>query len=102
MHADAEADAAVWFDASIDLGQGCLHLNGALNSLNRASELRKDTVARRVCNAAPMVPDELIKYGSPLSEALERADLVSAHEAAVALDICCEDRDKLPADFRMV
>jgi ATP-dependent DNA ligase len=33
---------------------------------------------------------------------LERADLVSAHEAAVALDIRCEDRDEASADCHRV
>jgi hypothetical protein len=28
------------------------------------------------------------------SKLFERADLVSAHEVAVALDICCEYRDR--------
>jgi hypothetical protein len=49
-----------------------------------------------------MVPDELIKYGSPLSEPLESADLISAHEAAVARDISCEDCDEASADCNRV
>ena len=39
---------------------------------------------------------------TPYGQPFERADLVSAHEAAVALDICCEDGDKASADFRRV
>jgi hypothetical protein len=49
-----------------------------------------------------MVADELIKYGSALSEALERADLVSAHEAAIAFDIRCEDCEEASADCHRV
>ena len=84
------------------MDKGSLRLHRALHRLYSASELRKDTIARRVRYASPMVPDELIKYGSALSEALERADFVSAHEAAVALHIRCEDCDEASADFRRV
>jgi hypothetical protein len=35
---------------------------------------------------------------APFGQPLERADLVSAHEAAIALHICCEDRDEASAD----
>jgi hypothetical protein len=41
-----------------------------------------------------MLADELVKYGAPFGKALERTDLVSAHEAAVALDVCREDSDE--------
>src|SRR5262249_34441614 len=63
-------------------------------------ELRKDTIARRVRYAAPVFPNEPVEDGAAFGETLERADLVSAHEAAVALDICCEDCDEASADFR--
>ena len=45
-----------------------------------------------------MSPNEPVEDCAPLGEALERADLVSTHEAAVALDICCEDCDQASAD----
>jgi hypothetical protein len=35
----------------------------------------------------------LSSYLAPFGQALERADLISAHETAVAFDICCEDCD---------
>ena len=44
----------------------------------------------------------LSSYLAPFGQALERADLISAHETAVALHICCEDGDKAAADFRRV
>jgi hypothetical protein len=60
--------------------------------------MSKDTVASRVCYAAPVFPNEPVEDCAPFGQALERADLVSAHEAAVALNICCEDCDELSAD----
>jgi hypothetical protein len=54
---------------------------------------------RRGANA---YPDEPVKDRAPFGQALERANLVSAHETAVALDICCEDCDEASADFRRV
>jgi hypothetical protein len=46
---------------------------------------------RRVRYTAPVVPNEPVEDRAPLSQPHERADLVSTHEAAVALNICCED-----------
>jgi hypothetical protein len=39
---------------------------------------------------------------APFRQALERTNFVSAHEATIALDICCEDCDEASADFRRV
>jgi hypothetical protein len=39
---------------------------------------------------------EPVKDCASLGQPLERADLVSAHEATVALNICCEDCDEDP------
>jgi len=52
---------------------------------------------RPLCS--PNEPDE---DRAPFGQALERADLVSAHEAAVAFDIRCEDGDKASADYNRV
>jgi hypothetical protein len=45
---------------------------------------------------------EPVEDSAPFGQPFERADLVSAHEAAIAFNICCEDRDKASADFRRV
>ena len=45
---------------------------------------------------------EPVEDSAPFGQPFERADLVSAHEATVALDIRCEDCDQLPADVRRV
>ena len=83
-------------------GRGDLRLHSALHGVYSASELRKDTVARRVRYAAPVIPNELVEDCTAFGQALERAHLVSAHEPAIAFDIRCEDRDKASADFRRV
>jgi len=61
-----------------------------------------DTIACCVGYAAPVVANHPIEYRAPFGQPLERADLVSAHKAAVALDIRCEDCDEASADFRRV
>jgi hypothetical protein len=43
-----------------------------------------------------------IENYAPFGQSIERADLVSAHEAAVAFDICCEDCDEASADCHRV
>jgi hypothetical protein len=45
-----------------------------------------------------VVPNEPVEDCAPFRQRLERADLVSAHEAAVAFDIRCEDCDEASAD----
>ena len=62
----------------------------------------KDTVARRVRYTAPVLPNETVEDRAAFGQAPERADLISAHEAAVALHISCEDCDEATADFRRV
>jgi hypothetical protein len=49
-----------------------------------------------------MVRNEPVEDRASFSLALERADLISAHETAVALNICCEDCDEASADFGRV
>jgi len=64
--------------------------------------MSKDTVARGVCYAAPMLPNDPVEDRAPFGQSLERADLVGAHEAAVSFDIRCEDRDEASADCHRV
>jgi hypothetical protein len=49
-----------------------------------------------------VVPNEPVEDRAAFGQALERADLISAHEAAVAFDICREDGHEATADFRRV
>ena len=84
------------------LGESGLRIHRALHGVHGASKFGKDTVARRVGYAAPMLPNEPVEDRAPFGQPLERADLISAHEAAVALDIRCEDDDEASADCRRV
>jgi hypothetical protein len=45
-----------------------------------------------------MFPNEPVEDRAPFGQPFERADLVGAHEAAVAFHIRCEDCDKASAD----
>jgi hypothetical protein len=74
---NAEADAAVRRDTGVRLGQRCLRLHRALHGFNGAPELRKDTIARRVRYAAPVVPNEPVEDRAPFGQPLERADFVA-------------------------
>jgi len=102
VHTNAEIDLLVGRDTRVRFGQGGLRRHRALHGINGASELREDTVACRVRYAAPVVPNEPVEDCAPFGQSLERAHFVSAHEAAVALHICCEDCDEASADFRRV
>ena len=102
MDTNAEVDVPVGQETGVRFGESRLRLHRASDCVNGASELRKDTIARRVRYAAPVVPNALVENCAPFSQALERADLISAHEAAVALDVCCEDCDEASADFRRI
>jgi hypothetical protein len=64
--------------------------------------MSKDTVARRVRYAAPVFTNDPVEDRAALGKPFERSDLIGIHEAAVALNICCEDCDEASADFRRV
>ena len=102
VHTDAEVDAAVRRETGVRLGQGGLRIHRALHRIHRASKLGKDTIARRVRYAAPMLPNEPVEDRAALGEPLERADLIGAHEPAVALHVCREDSYQPPGDVRKV
>src|SRR5262249_1964049 len=95
---DAEAYPAIRCETGVRFNQSGLRLNGALHGVHGTSELRKDTVACCVRYAAPVLPNEPLEDRASLREPLERANFISAHEAAVAFYIRCEDCDEAPAD----
>jgi hypothetical protein len=53
-------------------------------------------------NFSTTFANEPVEDRAPFSQPFERADLVSTHEASVALNICCEDCDEASANFRRV
>src|SRR3974390_2106930 len=99
---NAEVDVPVCRETGVRFSESSLRVHRTLYGVYHAPELRKDTVASRVRDAAPVIPNEPVEDCAPFGQAPERADLVSAHEATVALDICCEDGDEASADFRRV
>jgi hypothetical protein len=54
---NTEANAVVRRETGVRLGQGGLHFH----RLHSASELRKDTITRRVRYTAPMLPNDPIE-----------------------------------------
>jgi hypothetical protein len=45
-----------------------------------------------------MFPNDPVEDRAPFGQSFERADLIGAHEAAVAFDIRCEDCHEASAD----
>jgi hypothetical protein len=43
-------------------------------------------------------PNDPVEDRAPFGQPLERANFISAHEAAIAFDIRCEDCDEASAD----
>ena len=89
-------------DIFVRLSKSSLCLHRALHRFHSTPKLGKHAVARRDRYAAPMYAKEPVEDCAPFRQPFERADLVSTHEAAVAFDICCEDRDEASADCRRV
>ena len=57
---------------------------------------------RRLRYATPVLPNEPVEDCAPFGQPFERAGFISAHEAAVALNIRCEDCDEASADCSRV
>jgi hypothetical protein len=69
-----------------------------LNGIHSAGEIGDEAIARRVEDPTAMRGDQAI-YDDPVGrECAEGADLILAHETAVAFDIRCEDRRELSFD----
>jgi hypothetical protein len=102
VNSDTEIDVLSARDTCVRFGQGSLRIHRAPHGVNGTSELRKHAIASRVRYAAPVLPNEPVEDCAAFGQPFERADLVGAHETAVALNICCEDCDEASADFRRV
>jgi hypothetical protein len=76
---------------------------GVHRALHRVNGASKQEHCRPPCSlCGPVVPNEPGEDCAPFRQPLERADLIGAHEAAVALHICCEDGDEASADCHRV
>ena len=70
--------------------------------LPKRKPIQQGHFARSVRCAAPVFPNDPVEDRAPFGQPFERADLVSAHEAAVALHICYEDCDEAWTDCNRV
>src|SRR5262249_53237730 len=102
VNTNAEANAAIRRETGVRLGKSRLGFHRALHGVNGATELRKNTIASRIRYAAPVFSNEPVEDRAPFGQPFERADLISTHQTAVALNICCEDCDEASADFRRI
>jgi hypothetical protein len=80
------------------LGDRFLNLDGTLHGIHSTGEVGDDTIASRAEDPAPMRGDQPISDDPICGERAKRANLVDAHEAAVALDIGGEDCGELSFD----
>jgi hypothetical protein len=102
VHANAEANAPIRCNAGVYFGQRGLSIYGALHGLYGACELRKNAIACRIRDTATVIPNKPVEDRAPFGQPFERADLIRAHKAAVALNICCEDCDEATVDCHRV
>jgi hypothetical protein len=80
------------------LAYGVLNFDCAFHGIHSAGEIGKNAVARRVEDPTAMRGDQAI-YDDPVGrEGTEGADFILPHQAAIRLDIRCEDRRKLSFD----
>jgi hypothetical protein len=102
VNPDAEIDVAVGCDPEFVSAKAVCaftaHCTASTALPNSARTLSPAVFAMRL----PVVLDEPVEDRAPFGQPLERADFISAHEAAVALHIRCEDCNEASADFRRV
>jgi hypothetical protein len=85
MDADAEFDSAFGRQAGVALDHAVLHLDGAANGIDDASELDEDAIARSLNDAAVMHGDGWIdQVAAERAQPREHAILVGAGKAAEA------------------
>jgi hypothetical protein len=92
VHPDAEPHLLTGRSTLVLLGYGVLNLDSTLHGIHGACEICDETVTRRVEDPTTMRGDQVIDDDPVGSEEAKGADLISAHKAAVAFDIRCEDR----------
>ncbi|MFO0997764.1 MAG: hypothetical protein U1F33_13870 [Alphaproteobacteria bacterium] len=96
VDADAELDALTLRDICVPRGHPSLDLNGAGDGIDDARELDECAIAHQLDDPPAARCDRGVDEVPAVGlEALERADLVLAHEARVAHHIGSEDRGKL-------
>ena len=97
MDADAELDAPIRRKASIALDHAVLHLDGAPNGIDDASELYEDSVARPLDDAPVMKGDGRIDQIAPQRpQPRQRPLLIGASKPAVADHVRRENGCEFP------
>ena len=77
-----------------------LNLHRALYRIDHTGKLGEHTIAGGTDNSAAMLLDEGVGHFSVGSQGAQRAHLVLAHQAAVALDISAEDSGEFALTLR--
>ena len=80
------------------LCNGFLYCDRTLHGVHSAGEIGENAVPSRAKDPTPMRGDQPVDNGPVGREGAKGADLISAHQAAISLDIGCEDRGELPFD----
>jgi len=80
------------------LGYGVLHRDRTLHGIDSAGEIGDEAIARCVEDPASVRGYQGIDDAPVGRERAKGSYLVQPHQAAVAFDIGCEDRGKLPFD----
>jgi hypothetical protein len=92
VHADPELKPPILGLPRARLCQLLLHRNGTLNGIDRARELSQDAIASRICDPAPVVPNQPIHDLASGSQGAECPSFVLADQARVPGHIRSEDR----------
>jgi hypothetical protein len=88
IDADAEPDAALRWSVAITLGNSLLDLHGTAYCPNNAIEHDEKRIAGSANDPSAMLGDcRVYHIASQCSQALQRARIIEADEAAVAHDV---------------
>ncbi|HJN04319.1 MAG TPA: tetratricopeptide repeat protein [Alphaproteobacteria bacterium] len=99
IDADAEPVLTLGAERLVAPPQFVLYFGGTLNGVDGACKFGEDAVARRAENAPVMTRDQTRNGLAVIVENFEGADLVHAHEAAIAFDIHADDGGEAAFDL---
>jgi hypothetical protein len=98
VDADAEPHLLIGRSLRVLPGHGLLNCDGTLHRIYGAREIDDEAIARCVEDPTSMRGDQVVDDDSVSRESAKSADLISAHEGAVARDIGGENCGKLSFD----
>jgi hypothetical protein len=91
VDADPEAHSPRFGFFLICLRKRFLDLDRAVHGIDYTCEFGEHAVAGRVRNPTFVPCNELVDHGTVRGQNRERSFFIAVHQAAVALDICCQD-----------